>query len=92
MLKERRKKKWAAEYGIDWMDGMPLTESQIRTFYDNPSLPAMLENLTRKGYLKHEHPKRKEGKRRVKDSSLPKGYNIVAGKMSLRENGEKRKR
>lgn len=83
MLKERRKKKWAAEYGIDWMDGMPLTESQIRTFYDNPSLPTMLENLTRKGYLKHEHPKRKEGKRRVKDSSLPKGYNIVAGKMSF---------
>jgi DNA (cytosine-5)-methyltransferase 1 len=25
MLKERRKKKWAEDYGIDWMDGMPLT-------------------------------------------------------------------
>ena len=22
MLKERRKKKWAEEYGIDWMDGI----------------------------------------------------------------------
>lgn len=32
MLKKRRKKKWAEEYGIDWMDGMPLTLDQIRSF------------------------------------------------------------
>ena len=38
MLKERRKKKWAEEYGIDWMDGMPLTIDQIKTFYNDPEL------------------------------------------------------
>ncbi len=32
ILTERRKKKWAAEYGIDWMDGMPLTKEMIATF------------------------------------------------------------
>lgn len=30
-----------------------------------------------------EHPKRKVGARREQDTSLPKGYNIVAGKMSF---------
>lgn len=48
MLRERRKKKWAEEIGIDWMDGMPLTEKQIKTFYDNPELHTMLKNLKRK--------------------------------------------
>lgn len=83
LLRERRKKKWAAEIGIDWMDGMPLTTEQIRTFYDSPDLDAMLSDLTAKGYLKLEHPKKKVGNRRVPDTSLPKGYNIVAGKMSF---------
>ena len=83
LLRERRKKKWAAEIGIDWMDGMPLTTEQIRTFYDRPDLVDMLSGLTTKGYLKLEHPKKKEGNRRVPDTSLPKGYNIVAGKMSF---------
>lgn len=32
ILTERRKKKWAEIIGIDWMDGMPLTLEQIRTF------------------------------------------------------------
>lgn len=82
MLKERRKRKWAQEFGIDWMDGMPLTLAQIRTFYDHPDLPAQLADLTRKGYLKQEHPKRKVGNVRVQDPTLPLGYNIVAGKMS----------
>lgn len=82
LLKERRKKKWADEIGIDWMDGMPLTIQQIRTFFDCNDLEEMLFNLERKGYLKLEHPKRKEGKRRIQDINLPKGYNIVAGKMS----------
>ncbi len=35
LLKERRKKKWAQEHGIDWMDGKPLTLDQIKTFYSN---------------------------------------------------------
>lgn len=83
MLKERRKRKWAEEYGIDWMDGMPLTAEQIRTFYDTPELQAMLDDLVQKGYLKLEHPKKKVGNTRVQDTTLAKGYNIVAGKMSF---------
>lgn len=87
LLKERRKKHWAEEIGIAWMDGMPLTEEQIRTFYNNPNLTAMLQDLTNKGYLTYEHPKKLvdvDGvKQRVPDKSLPKGYNIVAGKLSF---------
>lgn len=86
MLKERRKKKWAQEYGIDWMDGMPLTIDMIRTFFNHPTLEGMLEDLTRKKYLKYEHPKKKVGNRREYDTSLPKGYNIVTGKMSFEIN------
>lgn len=83
MLKERRKKKWAEEYGIDWMDGMPLTIDQIRTFFDHPELEEMLTDLVQKKYLRYEHPKKKVGSRREYDTTLPKGYNIVAGKMSF---------
>lgn len=92
MLKERRKKKWAAQIGIDWMDGMPLTEDQISTFFDSPDLHEMLNDLSDKGYLKYEYPKRKriviseqgiESSYREYDESKPKGYNIVAGKLSF---------
>ena len=86
MLKERRKKKWAEEFGIDWMDGMPLTAEQIKTFYDGENLQdlqEMLDNLVGKGYLTLEHPKKKVGNRREQDETLPLGYNIVAGKMSF---------
>lgn len=82
LLKERRKKKWAEEFKIDWMDGMPLTLEQIRTFYDKPNLEEMLDDLVSKKYLRKEHPKKKENRIRVQDISLPLGYNIVAGKMS----------
>jgi len=83
MLKERRKKKWALEFGIDWMDGMPLTKEQIKTFYNNKNLDKMLLNLVNKGYLKLEHPKKKVGNTRIQDKNLPLGYNIVTGKMSF---------
>lgn len=83
MLKERRKKKWAEEYGIDWMDGMPLTFEQIKTFFENDNLAEMLDDLVDKGYLKKEFPKRKIGNKRIQDQTLPQGYNIVAGKMSF---------
>ena len=83
MMTERRKKKWAEEYGIDWMDGMPLTIEMIRSFYDAPNLEEMLEDLVEKKYVRKEYPKRKVGNRREKDPSLPLGYNIVAGKMSF---------
>jgi len=83
ILKERRKKKWAEEYGIDWMDGMPLTLEHIRSFYNNEKLEEMLTDLEEKGYLKFEHPKKKAGNARIQDTTLPKGYNIVTGKMSF---------
>lgn len=83
MMTERRKKKWAKEYGIDWMDGMPLTKDMIRSFCDLPDLEELLEDLVSKKYLRKEYPKRKVGNRREQDSSLPLGYNIVAGKMSF---------
>lgn len=83
MLRERRKKKWALEYGIDWMDGMPLTVEMIRTFHDVPNLVDMLENLVKLKYVRKEHPKRKIGNHRLQDPMLPLGYNIVAGKMSF---------
>lgn len=82
MLKERRKKKWAEEFGIDWMDGMPLTISQIKTFFDDDNLEDILEDLVKKRYLRKEHPKKKVGNQRIQDERLPLGYNIVAGKMS----------
>ena len=95
ILTERRKKKWAEIIGIDWMDGMPLTLEQIRTFYDVPELESMLDDLSEKGYLKFEHPKKlvKEvnengitTSHREYDTSKPKGYNIVAGKLSFEIN------
>lgn len=86
MIKERRKKKWAEEFGIDWMDGMPLTLEQIKTFFSSDDLEEMLSDLVKKGYVKLEHPKKKVGNSRVQDINLPKGYNIVAGKMSFEVN------
>jgi len=96
LFKERRKKQWAAEIGIDWMDGMPLTLKQISTFAKHPEkeLKTMLDDLTDKGYLKFEHPKKliKEvtpngiKSYRDYDETLPKGYNIVTGKLSFEIN------
>ena len=83
LLKERRKKKWAEEIGIKWMDGMPLTEDQIRTFFDDPKLHDMLEDLVSKGYLTYEYPRESIKGKRVPDETKPKGYNIVAGKLSF---------
>lgn len=92
---ERRKKKWAKEIGIDWMDGMPLTLAQIQTFYQHPHLQLMLDDLVRKGYLKYEWPKKlvetidifgNAASSREYDETLPKGYNIVAGKLGFEIN------
>ena len=83
ILKERRKKKWAKMYGIQWMDGMPLTIDFIRTFYDAPNLEKMLEHLVALKYLRKEYPKRIINNKRVQDETLPIGYNIVSGKMSF---------
>ncbi len=96
LFKQRRKKQWAEEIGIDWMDGMSLTLEQINTFIDLPEkeLKALLEDLTKKGYLKFEHPKKlvKEktlngiSSSREYDETKPKGYNIVTGKLSFEIN------
>lgn len=88
LLLERRKKHWADMIGIKWMDGMPLTENQIRTFYNVPELHQMLEHLTQMGYLVYEYPKQQvKGDngivKRVPDETKEKGYNIVAGKLSF---------
>ena len=91
LLKERRKKKWAELIGIDWMDGMPLTQEQIASFYKEKNLTSMLASLTEKGYLVYEHPKKKivisrngnTASRRKPDTTKPKGYNFVTGKLSF---------
>jgi DNA (cytosine-5)-methyltransferase 1 len=91
LFKKRRLKKWSEEIGIAWMDGIPLTISQIETFYKNDKLEELLNDLTEKGYLRFEHPKaqiRQEVNgniitRREYAINKPKGYNIVTGKLSF---------
>lgn len=91
LFKERRKKHWADVIGIDWMDGMPLTISQIDSFFQDKDLHNLLDDLAKKGYLRFEHPKKlvkEETENGVKtyreyDTTKPKGYNIVTGKLSF---------
>lgn len=92
LLRERRKKHWAEEIGIKWMDGMPLTVEQISSFYPSDNLREMLDDLVDKGYLVKEHPKgvveieMEDGTKRSvrqQDKSKPIGYNIVSGKLSF---------
>jgi len=100
LFKERRKKQWASEIGIDWMDGMPLTLSQIQSFFpannlfESVDVKALLDDLVEKGYIKFEHPKKLISENtengiitsRVYDETKPKGYNIVTGKLSFEVN------
>ncbi len=100
LFKERRKKHWAKEIGIDWMDGMPLTLKQIQTFapsnnlFSSYNLQELLDDLVEKSYLRFEHPKKlvieetEKGtiKSRAYDETKPKGYNIVTGKLSFEIN------
>jgi DNA (cytosine-5)-methyltransferase 1 len=100
LLRERRKKKWALQKGINWMDGMPLTLEEISTFYSNDlfhstkkqDLKSMLDDLADKGYVTYEHPKdlvvvksfnNVDLKQRSHSTTVAKGYNIVAGKLSF---------
>ena len=73
LLKQRRRKKWARKKDITWMDGMPLTADEIRSFMRDENLEAFtgnsefydkldnleeeLQDLVEKGYLAYEHPK-----------------------------------
>jgi len=98
LFKERRKKHWAEDIGIEWMDGMPLTYKQIKTFFpsedlfSNYDLQEILDDLVNKGYLKFEYPKKLQLNKdtgimhRVYDETKPKGYNIVSGKLSFEIN------
>lgn len=101
IFKERRRKQYAIEIGIDWMDGMPLTLKQIETFFptinlfENYDLKTILEDLVSKGYIKFEHPKKLVNETnengdvityRTYDETKEKGYNIVTGKLSFEIN------
>lgn len=83
LLRERRKKQWAEIIGITWMDGMPLTAEQISTFFPINNLQEILDDLVEKGYLVYEYPKERHGNQRIYDTTKPKGYNIVTGKLSF---------
>ena len=87
IMTERRKKHWAIEKNITWMDGMPLTYDDISTFYHRPSPDAlrhMLDHLVSLKYLKLEKCKdlTTDGQRAYKEDS-PEGYNICKGKLSF---------
>lgn len=96
LFRERRRKHWADEIGIEWMDGMPLTLEQIQTFSNHPIsiLKEQLDDLENKGYLRLEHPKRKVSindensaiSTRSYAEDKRKGYNIVTGKLSFEFN------
>ena len=91
LLKARRNKKWAELKGIAWMDGMPLTLGEIKTFCDIPDMKKNLDDLVYKGYLSMGYPldlktEQKDGKSirvRFPRKDLSKGYNIVVGKLSF---------
>ena len=83
IMLERRKKHWAKSKDIVWMDGMPLTYTEIKTFNKEKNLQAMLDNLIEKKYLRLEKCKDLvEGKRVYKEDS-EEGYNICKGKLSF---------
>ena len=87
LLKQRRSKKWAIQKGIDWMDGMPLTLDEIKTFIEQKSLEQNLFDLVEKGYIRYEYPKKKVVRDGVSmreyDTSNIRGFNIVTGKLSF---------
>ena len=86
ILRQRRRKDWAILKKIKWSDGMPLTLSDIASFYLGPAetdeknlkhLKTILDDLVAKKYLAYETPKQ------APDREDLRGYNIVAGKLSF---------
>lgn len=84
LLRQRRRKSWAAKKGIPWSDGMPLTLDEIASFQlkedneeERKKLKAQLDDLVKKKYLTFELPKK------APEDYTEKGYNIVAGKLSF---------
>ena len=72
---------------------MPLTLTQISTFWKSDKLKEMLDDMVEKGYLVMEYPKdivelkmeddSLKRKVRKQDKSKSMGYNIVSGKLSF---------
>lgn len=83
LLRERRKKKWAALKNMKWMDGIPLSLTDIKTFYDYAELEEDVADLVAKKYLVKEHPKDLIDGKRVQNTSIEIGYNIAKGKLSF---------
>ena len=83
LLLERRKKKWAIEKDITWMDGIPLSFADIKTVLDYPELRSDLDDLVSRHYLTLEHPKELVKGKRVPKTTLDIGYNISKGKLSF---------
>ena len=83
LLLKRRRRIWAEQIGIEWMDGMPLTEEQIYSFFPHKNLKEFLDELVEMGYLTLEYPRKKVKGRRIPDETKAKGYNIVTGKLSF---------
>jgi DNA (cytosine-5)-methyltransferase 1 len=83
ILLERRKKKWAAEKGITWMDGIPLSFNDIQTFMEYDGLQEDLNDLVSKKYVVLEHPKDLVNGKRVQKETVDIGYNIAKGKLSF---------
>jgi DNA (cytosine-5)-methyltransferase 1 len=68
LFKERRRKQWAAEIGIDWMDGMPLTLQQIESFYFTSKIDLLKNNQQEKS---KKNSKKLE---KILDDLVEKGY------------------
>lgn len=83
LLLERRKKKWAAAKKIKWMDGIPLSLEDIRSFLTYDGLQEDLDDLVSKKYLVLEHPKDLIDGKRIPKETLTIGYNIAKGKLSF---------
>ena len=83
IMLQRRKKHWSKKKKIVWMDGMPLTYTEIKTFYDDDNLLDMLDNLVSKNYLRLEKPKDLINGKRVYKEDSEAGYNICKGKLSF---------
>ena len=86
LLLERRKKSWAEQKKIVWMDGMPLTLDEIATFITTISkddLKSRLERLVAQKYLCMEKPKDLVDGKRVYSADGIAGYNITKGKLSF---------
>lgn len=79
IMLNRRKKHWAAKKQITWMDGMPLTFSEIQTFFKHDDLQSLLDSLTEKNYLRLEQCKELiDGRRVYIDDLVPECEQIVS--------------